>query len=55
MALEAEPGHRGALETRLAALELPMERRGDKNHSEVLWLTHRIGKTRDALGLKGEG
>ena len=52
MALEAEPGHRGALETRLAALELLMERSGDENHSEVLWLTHRIGKTREELGRK---
>jgi alkyl sulfatase BDS1-like metallo-beta-lactamase superfamily hydrolase len=50
MALAAEPGNRGALETRLAALELLMERSGDENHSEVLWLTHRIGETRESLG-----
>lgn len=39
------------LVTRLAALELLMERSGDENHSEVLWLTHRIGATREELGL----
>jgi len=51
MALAAEDGHRGALEARLAALELLMERSGDENHSEVLWLTYRINETREALGL----
>jgi alkyl sulfatase BDS1-like metallo-beta-lactamase superfamily hydrolase len=51
MALTAEDDHEGALETRIAALELLMERSGDENHSEVLWLTHRIGATREALGL----
>ena len=51
MALAAEDDHQGALEARLAALELLMERSGDENHSEVLWLTHRIGATREDLGL----
>jgi len=48
--MDADEGHRGALETRLAALELLLERSGDENHSEVLWLEHRIRKTRDDLG-----
>ncbi len=55
MALIAEVDHRDALETRLAALELLLQRSGDENHSEVLWLTHRIGKTREQLGLGGDG
>lgn len=55
MALAADAAHEDALKTRLAALELLMERSGDENHSEVLWLGHRITKTRDALGLASEG
>jgi alkyl sulfatase BDS1-like metallo-beta-lactamase superfamily hydrolase len=55
MALAAEQDHSGALETRLAALELLMERSGDENHSEVLWLAHRIRATRDELGLASDG
>ena len=54
MVLAAEQGHRDALETRLAALELLLERSGDENHSEVLWLGHRIRATRDELGLAGD-
>ena len=50
VALGAEPGHRAALEVRLAALELLLERSGGVNHHEVLWLEDRIVRTREALG-----
>ena len=50
MGLAPEGSHEGALEVRLAALEWSIERSGDENHGEVLWLTHRIGATREALG-----
>ncbi len=50
MALAAEPDNRTALEARLAALEILLERSGDVNHYEVEWLKHRIGLTREALG-----
>jgi len=49
MALAAEPGNRAALEARLAALELLLERSGGINHSEVFWLRHRISKTRNEI------
>ncbi len=51
MSLAAEPGQRRALEARLAALELLLQRSGDVNHYEVEWLKHRIAATREALGL----
>jgi len=50
-ALAAEPGHRGALEARLAALERLLERSGDVNHYEVYWLRHRIEATQKELGI----
>jgi alkyl sulfatase BDS1-like metallo-beta-lactamase superfamily hydrolase len=50
MALAAQPDHRAALEARLAALELLLERSGGENHSELFWLRHRIAATRTRLG-----
>jgi glyoxylase-like metal-dependent hydrolase (beta-lactamase superfamily II) len=50
VALAGEPGHRAALEARLAALELLLERSHGVNHHEVLWLEDRIARTREALG-----
>lgn len=52
MALAAERQHRGALEARLAALELLLERSGGVNFWEVKWLRHRIAATQAALGLE---
>lgn len=49
MALAASPGHRRALEVRLAALEMLLVRSGDVNHYEVEWLKHRIAATREEL------
>jgi alkyl sulfatase BDS1-like metallo-beta-lactamase superfamily hydrolase len=51
MAIAAEPQNRDAQIARLAALELLLERSGGVNHYEVEWLKHRIGETRDDLGL----
>jgi alkyl sulfatase BDS1-like metallo-beta-lactamase superfamily hydrolase len=50
MALAADPGSRAALEARLAALEELLRRSGGENHSELLWLEHRIAATREQLG-----
>jgi alkyl sulfatase BDS1-like metallo-beta-lactamase superfamily hydrolase len=49
MALAAEPGNRMALEARLAALELLLERSRGVNHYEAGYLRHRIHETRDEL------
>ena len=49
IALAAEPGHRGALEAQLAALELLAERDAGGNFQIDGWLRHRIGVTRAAL------
>ena len=51
MALAAEPDDEAALEARLSALQLLLERSGGVNHYEVEWLRHRIGETRGELGL----
>jgi alkyl sulfatase BDS1-like metallo-beta-lactamase superfamily hydrolase len=51
MALAAEPKNRDAKSARLGALEILLERSGGVNHYEVEWLRHRIGETRDDLGL----
>ncbi len=53
MALTADEGHEEALRVRLGALEVLDERNAGENHSELLWLRHRIGETREALGLSG--
>jgi len=50
MALAAEADHRAALEARLAALDLLLQRSGGENHSELFWLRHRIAATRARLG-----
>ncbi len=49
VALVTEPNHRGALEARLAALELLAARDGGGNFQIAGWLRHRIGVTRAAL------
>jgi alkyl sulfatase BDS1-like metallo-beta-lactamase superfamily hydrolase len=49
MALAVEPENRTALEARLAALQVLLERSGDLNHYEVEWLKHRITETRKQL------
>ena len=51
MALAAEPDNTDALRARLGALEILLERSGHVNHYETEWLKHRIGETRDELGL----
>ncbi len=51
MALAADDGNRAALEARLAALELLEKRSGGVNHSERMWLRHRIEATREQLGV----
>jgi alkyl sulfatase BDS1-like metallo-beta-lactamase superfamily hydrolase len=51
MALAADASHRGALEARLAGLERLLESSGGENHSELLWLRHQIGATREELGI----
>ncbi len=50
MALAGDAGNRAALEARLLALELLLERSGGVNHSELMWLRHRIEATREQLG-----
>ncbi len=50
LALEAEPGDDAALRGRLDALTILLERSGDENHSEVMWLQHEIAATEKALG-----
>ena len=50
IAVGAEPGHRGALEVRRAALEELQRRSGGENHFEVYWLRDRIAATDEALG-----
>ncbi|MEE2679434.1 MAG: MBL fold metallo-hydrolase [Myxococcota bacterium] len=49
VALATEPGHRAALEARLAALELLAMRDAGGNFQIDGWLRHRIGETRSAL------
>lgn len=49
VALATEPGHRPALEARLAALELLAMRDAGGNFQIDGWLRHRIGQTRSAL------
>lgn len=50
VALAADADHRAALEARLGALELLLERSGGVNLFEVRWLRHRIALTRRQLG-----
>ncbi len=50
IALEADATNRAALSAELAALEELQRRAAGVNHSEVMWLRHRIEKTREALG-----
>lgn len=49
VALAADAEHRPALEARLGALELLLERSAGVSFYEVRWLTHRIALTRSAL------
>ncbi len=49
VALSAEPANQSALDTRLTALRMLLERSGDENHSEVMWLRHRIAETEKRL------
>ena len=49
VALAADTDHRPALEARLGALELLLERSAGVSFYEVRWLTHRIALTRNAL------
>ena len=49
VALATEPGNRGALEARLAALQLLAESDAGVNFQIAGWLRHRIGATRAAL------
>ncbi len=51
MSLSVDPKNANALQVRLAALELLLDRSGDVNHYEVEWLKHRIIATREELGL----
>jgi hypothetical protein len=50
MALASEPDSRAALQARLDALRMLLERSGGVNHHEVLWLRHRIEQTQERLG-----
>lgn len=50
IALAADANHRPSLETRLAALELLLERAGGVSFYEVRWLNHRIALVRQQLG-----
>ena len=49
VALAADADHRPALEARLGALELLLERAAGVNFYEVRWLSHRIALTRQQL------
>ncbi|MGZ6972846.1 MAG: MBL fold metallo-hydrolase [Acidimicrobiia bacterium] len=49
MALAAEPGHRGALETFVAAHELLLDEHGNENFWLVGWLHHQIAGARGQL------
>ena len=49
VALAADADHRAALEARLGALELLLERAAGVNFYEVRWLSHRIALTRQQL------
>ena len=49
VALAADASHRAALEARLGALELLLERAAGVNFYEVRWLSHRIALTRQQL------
>lgn len=53
MALEADETNAAALRAELAALEALQERAAGVNHSEVMWLRHRIEATREALASRG--
>jgi glyoxylase-like metal-dependent hydrolase (beta-lactamase superfamily II) len=49
MALTSDPENRSALQARLAALRVLLERSGGVNHHEVMWLRHRIAQTEKRL------
>ena len=49
VALAAEPGHRGALQARLAALMALAKTEGRSNFQVAGWLRHRIAATRAEL------
>jgi len=50
MSLSVDPKNANALQARLTALELLLDRSGDVNHYEVEWLKYRIRATREELG-----
>jgi len=54
MVLSEAPAEADALEVRVGALELLLERSGAENFSEVQWLRGRLAETRKALGLEDE-
>ncbi len=49
IALAAAPENKAALQVRLRALTVLLERSGDENHSEVMWLRHQMTTTGEAL------